>query len=63
MICVQSVYNYNPEALEAALAFLASAAGRYPFEELVGAKFPLQEVNAAITFAERERPPRVALIP
>ncbi len=63
LLRVQGVYNYNPEDLEAALAFLATASGRYPFEELVGAKFALEEVNAAIAFAEKERPPRVALIP
>ena len=63
MIRITGVYNYAPEDLESALAFLASAADLYPFEELVGASYPLREVNAAIAFAERERPPRVALIP
>ena len=63
MIQLQGVYNYNPEDLEFALDFLAKVAGRYPFEELVGAKFPLHEVNAAIAFAEKEHPPRVALVP
>jgi putative phosphonate catabolism associated alcohol dehydrogenase len=63
MIRLQGVYNYSPEDLEAALAFLARVVGRYPFADLVGASFPLHEVNAAIAFAEKERPPRVALIP
>jgi putative phosphonate catabolism associated alcohol dehydrogenase len=63
MIRITGVYNYSPEDLESALAFLAGAVSRYPFEELVGARYPLCEVNAAVAFAESERPPRVAVIP
>jgi hypothetical protein len=63
MIRITGVYNYAPEDLETALAFLAGAAGLYPFKELVGASYPLREVNAAMAFAESARPPRVALIP
>jgi alcohol dehydrogenase len=63
MIRITGVYNYSPEDLESALAFLARAVHRYPFEGLVGARYPLSEVNAAMAFAENERPPRVALIP
>ena len=63
MIRITGVYNYSPEDLEIALAFLAGAVHRYPFEELVGARYPLREVNAAMMFAESERPLRVALIP
>ena len=63
MIRITGVYNYAPEDLERALAFLAGAVDRYPFEDLVGARYPLREVNAAMAFAESESPPRVALIP
>jgi alcohol dehydrogenase len=63
MIRIAGVYNYSPEDLESALAFLAGAVNRFPFEDLVGASFPLREVNAAIAFAEIRRPPRVALVP
>jgi putative phosphonate catabolism associated alcohol dehydrogenase len=63
MIRITGVYNYAPEDLETALTFLSSAVDRYPFQELVGASYPLREVNAAVAFAESERPPRVALIP
>jgi threonine dehydrogenase-like Zn-dependent dehydrogenase len=61
MIRIQGVYNYNPEDLQTALTFLAES--KCPFESLVTATFPLQEVNAAIDFALANRPPRVALIP
>jgi threonine dehydrogenase-like Zn-dependent dehydrogenase len=63
MIRITGVYNYEPEDLETALAFLSLSVDRYPFEALVGASYPLSEVNAAIAFAETKRPPRVALIP
>lgn len=63
MIRIIGVYNYAPEDLETALIFLDRVVDRYPFAELVGAAYPLREVNAAIAFAESARPPRVALIP
>lgn len=63
MLQIVGVYNYNPEDLEAALAFLSQAQGRFPFERLVQQTFPLSDVNAAFEFAERERPPRVAVTP
>lgn len=63
MLRITGVYNYEPEDLETALAFLSGAVGRYRFETLVGASYPLSEVNAAIEFAETQRPPRVALLP
>lgn len=63
MTQIVGVYNYAPEDLEAALAFLARAVDRFPFESLVGRTFPLSEVNAALHFAETARPPRVALLP
>jgi len=63
MIQVAGVYNYAPEDLESALAFLSRAVDKYPFEELVGKRFPLSAVNEAVHYAETERPPRVALIP
>ena len=63
MLQIFGVYNYQPEDLETALDFLATIQGRYPFEELVGKTFPLSEVNAAFEFAEKQRPPRIAVLP
>lgn len=63
MIQIAGVYNYAPEDLETALAFLEQAARRFPFETLTAKSFPLREANAAIQYAERERPPRAALVP
>jgi putative phosphonate catabolism associated alcohol dehydrogenase len=63
MIRITGVYNYTPEDLKAALVFLSGAVDRYPFAGLVAASYPLREANFAIVFAEKTRPPRVALIP
>ncbi len=63
MLRIEGVYNYQPNDLAAALDFLSRSVGRYPFEQLVPAQFPLSEVNAAIAHAESARPPRVAIVP
>jgi alcohol dehydrogenase len=63
LLHVIGVYNYQPEDLEDALNFLSQSQGRYPFEQLVGKSFPLDDANAALDYAERQRPPRVAVIP
>jgi hypothetical protein len=63
MICITGVYNYSPEDLEAALAFLSEAVERFPFTDLVERSYPLSEVNEAIRYADTARPPRVALLP
>ncbi len=63
MIGIVGVYTYAPEDLECARSFLARAVGRYPFEDLVPARYPLRKVNAAMSFAEAARPLRVALLP
>jgi len=62
MIRLTGVYNYSPEDLESALEFLSRTVDRFPFASLAGACYPLEEVNAAIAFAESARPPRVALL-
>jgi alcohol dehydrogenase len=63
MLHIIGVYNYNPEDLETALEFLSRVQDRFSFEQLVGKSFSLGDVNAAFEFAERERPPRVAVVP
>ncbi len=63
LLQVQGVYNYQPDDLGTALDFLAQASGRYPFDELVPQSFPLAEANTAFEYAQRQRPPRVAVIP
>lgn len=63
LIQIVGVYNYQPEDLGEALDFLSDNISRYPFHELVGPAFPLNQAQAAVEFAESARPPRVAIIP
>ncbi|MEZ5399900.1 MAG: zinc-binding dehydrogenase [Bryobacteraceae bacterium] len=63
MLRVSGVYNYAPVDLERALEFLSREKEKFPFDELANAVFSLDEINQAITFAERAKPPRVAIIP
>jgi alcohol dehydrogenase len=63
MIRVQGVYNYEPQDLKAALAFLSAAIERYPFTELIGRSYRLADIEEAFDYAEKAKPPRVALLP
>ena len=63
LIRISGVYNYTPVDLATALSFLSAHLSRFPFPLLVPAAFPLSEINGAIDFAQRERPPRAALLP
>ncbi len=63
LIRISGVYNYTPHDLAAALSFLSAHLPSFPFPLLVPASFPLSDINAAIDFALRERPPRAALLP
>jgi putative phosphonate catabolism associated alcohol dehydrogenase len=61
LLQIQGVYNYQPEDLETALAFLSATWRNYPFEDLVGPAFELTDVQQAFEFAEQHRPARVAV--
>lgn len=63
LLQIVGVYNYNPEDLETALEFLSQVQGKFPFEQLVGKSFSLDDINSAFTFAREQRPPRVAVRP
>jgi threonine dehydrogenase-like Zn-dependent dehydrogenase len=63
MLRLEGVYNYEPQDLQRALRFLSECAGQFPFTSLVGKTFPLDRIQEAFTYAETQRPPRVALLP
>jgi alcohol dehydrogenase len=63
LLHVVGVYNYEPADLETALAFLAAGQQRFPFRDLIGPEFALEDVQAAFESAEHQRPPRVAVRP
>ena len=60
---ITGVHNYAPRDLEESVAFLARSGGRFPFEELVGARFPLAELDAALARAAEHREVRVGVLP
>jgi alcohol dehydrogenase len=63
LLHIVGVYNYEPEDLETALAFLAASHRRYPFLDLIRPVFALEDIQAAFEHAEHQRPPRVAVQP
>jgi putative phosphonate catabolism associated alcohol dehydrogenase len=60
LLTIRGVHNYAPRHLEEAVRFLADAGAAYPFAQLVGAVFPLAEVDAALASGGF---PRVAVRP
>lgn len=48
---IRGLHNYAPRHLDEAVRFLTERHGDYPFGELVGAAFPLSELDAAIELA------------
>ena len=62
-LTVRGNHNYHPSALGDALRFVEETRGRYPFEELVGAVYPLEEINAAFDRAMQGDLIRVGINP
>ena len=60
-LTVKGIHNYHPDHLAKALEFLEKHAEKYPFAELVGATFPLTEINTAIEAAASGEHIRVAI--
>ncbi|MEX0678071.1 MAG: zinc-binding dehydrogenase [Pirellulales bacterium] len=63
LLRIEGVHNYTPADLLTALRFLAEAHTRYPFAELVTARFPLALAEAAFEHAIATKAPRVAVVP
>lgn len=61
MITLSGIHNYRPCHLAEALRFVEENNGIYPFEELVGAVFPLEKINEAMTAAKDRKNIRVAV--
>jgi len=49
---IKGVLAYDQWVIPRALDWVARAKDRYPFEELVGARFPLERINEAFEQAE-----------
>ncbi len=60
-LTIKGIHNYKPEHLGVALQFLETHWQKYPFDRLVGAEYPLDEINKAISAAASGEHVRVAL--
>jgi len=63
LLRIEGVHNYTPADLIRALDFLAEASGQFPFADLVAARFPLAEADAAFRHAISTKAPRIAVVP
>jgi alcohol dehydrogenase len=63
LLRIEGIHNYTPADLLAAVEFLWTASARYPFDELVAARFSLDETEDAFAHAVATRAPRVAVMP
>ena len=53
---------YEPHVLGAALAFIRRKAKKLPFGELLGRKFPLEDINQAFDLAMRRKVARASIV-
>jgi threonine dehydrogenase-like Zn-dependent dehydrogenase len=55
--------RYHPWYLKRALDFLETTRGRYPFEALLDAEYPLEDVGKALEDSDQRKVTRASLIP
>ncbi len=55
-------HNYSPDALGKAVTFLEKAVNMYPYHEIVGGVFPLDDINRAVEEAESGTHLRIAVM-
>lgn len=62
-ITMRGIHNYHPRHLIQALDFVMANRGRFPFKEIVNAKFALKDLDAAFKKAADRTVLRAAIIP
>ena len=62
-LTIRGLHNYHPSALGEAIRFVEKKRDDYPFDELVGAIYPLREIDAAFERAQQGDLVRVAIDP
>ena len=62
-LTIRGLHNYHPSALGEAVRFVEEKRDRYPFDALIGATYPLVEIDAAFERAQRGDLIRVAVDP
>jgi D-arabinose 1-dehydrogenase-like Zn-dependent alcohol dehydrogenase len=63
MVTLRGIHNYHPRHLVEALDFVVANKTRYPFSELVDARYPLDQVTQAMADASSQRVLRAAIVP
>ena len=63
LLTIQGMHNYMPADLATAIEFLTAYHGRFPFAELVSARYSLSDANAAFQYALETHAYRVAIKP
>lgn len=61
-LTIRGVHNYDTSCLVRAVRFLDAARGRFPFDQIVGARFPLDQINEAMGAALSSVAMRIAVI-
>ena len=61
-LTLKGIHNYRPEHLGKALRFLEEHAGHYPYAELVGMTFSLDQINQAVEAAASAKFIRVGVM-
>jgi alcohol dehydrogenase len=63
MVTLKGVHNYHPRHLVEALDFVVANRTRFPFSELVDARYALDQVTQAMNDAAAQRVLRAAIVP
>lgn len=61
LLTIRGLHNYIPEDLKNAIDFVTKNHLTYPFQELVGAEFPLEELTEAFEYANNSEVFRVGI--
>jgi alcohol dehydrogenase len=62
-LTIKGIHNYHPGHLGKAVRFLEKNSGKYPYGELVGEVFPLEQINEAVGSATSGKYIRIAIRP
>lgn len=63
LLTIKGLHNYIPADLAEAIRFLAASHQKYPFAELVGEEFPLEQLDQAFKLANKGVYYRVGIYP
>lgn len=63
LLTIKGLHNYAPQDLAAAIRFMSASRNKYPFQGLVGPRFPLAELDEAARVADQGPYYRVGIYP